>query len=91
MSAACIAKGNNLDVVAVCIPLTENQGSLSEGNSMFKLFHRMRKTWLEEVLWRLNLFCFYLNDSDAQFVSTTALFFACDVKVGFLEFFLFFF
>lgn len=50
MSAACIAKGNNLDVVAVCIPLTENQGSLSEGNSTFKLFHRMRKTWFEEVL-----------------------------------------
>ena len=50
MSVACIAERNNFDLVAVCIPLTDNQGSLSEGNSMLKLFQRMRKMQSEKVI-----------------------------------------
>lgn len=75
MSVACIAEPerNNFDLVVVCIPLTDNQGSLSEGYSMLKLFQRMRKMESEKVLC---LICFHLNDSHAQFESTVALFFS---------------
>ena len=50
MSVACIAERNNFDLVSVCIPLTDNQVSLSESNSMLKLFQRMRKMQSEKVL-----------------------------------------